>query len=233
MLKQQKLELKSGILLFAILVIWFDFLAGKASIWFFTSFDKIFNTQLSTSGFWLSFGVSFSSFIFVFLVLFFDKHWKWKFKFDYKKALVTILIGYVMIISLSVLTRFLISLVRTEITSQNQAIVNIIGKESKIGQIILVMFFAPIVEESLFRLGAIKLFSASKYGLILGLIVSSLYFGYVHIDAALWSGNYTELLWLIYYGGTGLVFGLVYTYNKNLIPSICLHLLVNSAILLY
>ncbi len=231
MFGEQKLELRSGFWLFAMLFIWFGWIGAYTTHRLFLIIDQTFNTAFARSGLWLNLGVFGLTSLFISIVLFFDKYWKWDFKFDYQRAIMTIVIGYFCIILLSIFTNYLMSLFRENAIPTNQVGVNAIGRESKLGQIILTMFFAPFVEELLFRLGMIKVFSSSRFGLIFGLIISSLYFGFVHIDQALYAGNYIELIWLIYYGGAGLVFGLVYVYNKNIIPAILLHFLLNSGVL--
>ena len=230
MIGEQKLEQKTGIFLFLILFIWFGWIGGYITFRFLSFIDYIFKTSFTFSRVALNLGVFFSSAVMILIVLFFDQKWKWKWKFNWEKALISMALGFAAIMVFSITTNWIMSLLREETISTNQVGVNAIGQESKLGQIILVAFFAPFVEEFLFRLGMIKFCGSTRFGVIFGVIASSLYFGFVHIDQALYQGNYIELVWLLYYGGAGLSFGLVYTYNKNIIPAILLHFLVNSSV---
>ncbi|MDD3028099.1 MAG: CPBP family intramembrane metalloprotease, partial [Erysipelotrichaceae bacterium] len=88
------------------------------------------------------------------------------------------------------------------------------------------IILAPVVEELFFR--GIIFRSFSRYNVVLGMVVSSLFFGFVHIYQALLAGDVSQLYYLIQYGGMGLVLAWVYVIRRNILSAIFVHLLNNA-----
>lgn len=91
---------------------------------------------------------------------------------------------------------------------------------------ITTIILAPLVEELFFR--GIIFRSFSKYNVVLGVVVSSLFFGFVHIYQALFAGDVSQLYYLIQYGGMGLVLAWVYVTRRNILSAVFVHLLNNA-----
>ena len=84
---------------------------------------------------------------------------------------------------------------------------------------------APITEELTFRKGISKIFKNKwVYATASGLI-----FGLLHVIG---SGNILEYLYVIPYGSLGFFFALAYYDTKSIYPSIIMHAIHNSALIL-
>ena len=84
---------------------------------------------------------------------------------------------------------------------------------------------APIAEEITFRKGVSKIFKNKwVYATASGLI-----FGFLHVMG---SGNPLEYLYIIPYGSLGFFFALTYYDTKSIYPSIIMHAIHNSALVL-
>ena len=84
---------------------------------------------------------------------------------------------------------------------------------------------APIAEEITFRKGIAKIFKNKwVYATASGLI-----FGLLHVIG---SGNILEYLYVIPYGSLGFFFALTYYDTKSIYPSIIMHAIHNSALVL-
>ena len=84
---------------------------------------------------------------------------------------------------------------------------------------------APIAEEITFRKGIAKIFKNKwVYATASGLI-----FGLLHVIG---SGNILEYLYVIPYGSLGFFFALTYYDTKSIYPSIIMHAIHNSALIL-
>lgn len=87
------------------------------------------------------------------------------------------------------------------------------------------LIFAPIVEELVFR-GA--LFSPfRKKQKVVGYLVSSLAFGFLHVYQSLLAGNFMDVLFLFSYGLLGSFMCKVYDETDSMVSSMGLHFLNN------
>ena len=84
---------------------------------------------------------------------------------------------------------------------------------------------APIIEEITFRKAIAKIFT-NKW---LYVIMSGLIFGYLHVFG---SNNILEYLYIIPYGSLGFFFALTYYETKSIFPSIIMHAIHNSVLIL-
>lgn len=88
---------------------------------------------------------------------------------------------------------------------------------------VVAIALAPFVEEMIFRGIIFHTFrNMSKWLAVLG---SSLLFGAVHVIPELTSGNWLEAIKILPYFATGLILGLVYEHQKNIMPCIGIHML--------
>jgi membrane protease YdiL (CAAX protease family) len=106
--------------------------------------------------------------------------------------------------------------------SNNQEVLNSLINAAtfdKVALIIFSVFFAPFVEEIVFRRAVFGFFE--KTSIPLAILISGLSFGFIHVL----SGDYVQL---IIYGSLGLA--LAYTYyrsNKNIMTVIAIHMIYN------
>jgi membrane protease YdiL (CAAX protease family) len=92
-----------------------------------------------------------------------------------------------------------------------------------VARFVFSLIFAPIVEESVFRGYAIAGIRP-RLGPVWALIISSLFFGLFHFGYGFWG--------MFQLAVTGLLYGLVFLWRKNLPASIFSHALVNLLLLL-
>jgi len=112
----------------------------------------------------------------------------------------------------------------TENSNNQEVLNNLLNSElfDKVSLIVFSVFFAPFVEEIVFRRAVFGFFE--KTSIPLAIIASGISFGFVHVL----TGDYVQL---IIYGSLGLV--LAYTYyrsNKNIITVITIHMIYNLII---
>lgn len=86
--------------------------------------------------------------------------------------------------------------------------------------------YAPIVEEIVFR-GAIYRTLEPKVGFWISGLIAGLSFGMIHVFESLLMGNYADVLYLLQYGGIGILFCFAYRVNRSIYSSMVLHFINN------
>ena len=86
--------------------------------------------------------------------------------------------------------------------------------------------FAPVVEEIVFREIIFKKLTL-RYNFWVGLLISSFLFGFIHVMDAVLMGHFEELIFIISYGGLGLMLALGYRYRDNGTINILMHFFNN------
>lgn len=86
-------------------------------------------------------------------------------------------------------------------------------------------FIAPIIEELVFR----KAFRDAIKNKWLFIVTSGLVFGLMHVIS---SSNLIELIYIIPYGILGIAFAYIYDINDSVFPSIMVHMLHNTILIL-
>lgn len=110
-------------------------------------------------------------------------------------------------------------------TSSNEQAVQTLVSSNPYLMLFTAGILAPIAEELTFRKGVSKLFKNKwVYATASGLI-----FGLLHVIG---SGNILEYLYVIPYGSLGFFFALTYYDTKSIYPSIIMHAIHNTALLL-
>lgn len=115
-------------------------------------------------------------------------------------------------------------------TSDNQAILVEMFAENKWLIAMMTIFFAPIVEEIVFRYAMISFEPKNR---IWTLVLSSFLFGFIHVSSALQSGNLSDLTNIIIYLVLGLVLGTIYLKKQKLIYPILVHGFYNAISVLF
>lgn len=135
------------------------------------------------------------------------------FKFIVKRYL--IMIGVMILVGIPVV------LLNNGKSSINQQEVNLLFKQSPILTLLLTSFYAPLVEETTFRLSIKKIFN-NKY---LFIIISGVLFGLLHVVS-----NYTNIynmLFIFQYSALGICLAKAYYDSKNIWVSISMHFIQN------
>ena len=110
-------------------------------------------------------------------------------------------------------------------TSSNEQAVQTLVNSTPYLMLFTAGILAPIAEELTFRKGVSKIFK-NKW---IYATASGLIFGLLHVIG---SGNILEYLYIIPYGSLGFFFALTYYDTKSIYPSIIMHAIHNSALIL-
>ena len=105
-----------------------------------------------------------------------------------------------------------ISLSTSTSQSENQALIQEASIRLPLMTILSTCFFAPIIEESVFRCGVFACLRG-RWNFVFSALLSSLLFGSIHIMDSLFSGNFVDVSYVIVYAGIGFV--LAYGYEKS------------------
>lgn len=145
------------------------------------------------------------------------------FKKNYKKILLTTLKYWLIGFVIMIVCNNLIALLPIK-GVENQASNESMFKQAPMIEAIMVILFAPLVEEIVYRL-SFKRFTSYKW---LFTIVTGLIFAFVHVMTSI--GSVRDLIMLIYlipYGALGCAFGYAYFKNDNIYGTMVFHSLHN------
>lgn len=107
-------------------------------------------------------------------------------------------------------------------TSDNQAVLESLITTNPLAMFLPVAIFIPIIEEILFR-GVILEFFEKRWGMIMGVIASSLLFGLMHVPSI------SSMVFLPIYFSLGAVLAFIYLKtNKNIMVPIVAHIINNG-----
>lgn len=109
--------------------------------------------------------------------------------------------------------------------SENQSALEPLVKNYAYIMLPVTIIGAPFVEELVFRKA---IFDTIKNPIV-AFVVSALSFGLIHVLMSLFTGNFTDMLNIIAYGGMGAVFAGLYLISKrNIMYPIALHMAQNT-----
>lgn len=140
--------------------------------------------------------------------------------------------AYTLIICLSGMFLFnivfalLINLIDGPVNSVNQSGLNSIMGYDNLKFIMMTVIFAPILEEIVFRGGIFRVLRG-KIGFFIAAFVSSFLFGFMHIFSSLLMGEFSDMVYLLLYGGLGMALAYAYEYNHSIFSCIILHMVYN------
>ena len=147
----------------------------------------------------------------------FKKNWKLSMDTSFKYWFIGLMIMCISNIVIGIITNLN--------TSSNEQAVQTLVSSTPYLMLFTAGILAPIAEELTFRKGVSKLFKNKwVYATASGLI-----FGILHVIG---SGNILEYLYIIPYGSLGFFFALTYYDTKSIYPSIIMHAIHNSALIL-
>ena len=190
----------------------------------------LFETQLENLSFAITFNTGLNFIIYGILTLLFIIFFKNLFRFDWKITKLNIrntikygLIGFGLMIVFVIANGLIYQYLNITETSVNQATLDFMFENGRIIDwvllVVFTVFFAPIVEEFVFR-KAIMTFFVTKP--LIGILLSGIAFGYIHVT----SGDYIQI---IYYMGIGMVLGFFYYRSKyNIYVPIIMHMIFNG-----
>ena len=147
----------------------------------------------------------------------FKKNWKLNMDIAFKYWFIGLMIMCISNIAISFITDLN--------TSSNEQSVQTLVSATPYLMLFTAGILAPIAEELTFRKGVSKIFKNKwVYATASGLI-----FGLLHVIG---SGNIVEYLYIIPYGSLGFFFALTYYETKSIYPSIIMHAIHNTALIL-
>lgn len=137
-------------------------------------------------------------------------------------------------IALLVVAGYLISLAASSIVmiitgavdSNNEQLIQEQMRSFPVLMIFTAVIYAPIVEEIVFR-GAIYRTLEPKFGFWISGLIAGLSFGMIHVIDSLLTGNFADVLYLLQYGGIGILFCYAYRVNRSIYSSMVLHFINN------
>ena len=147
----------------------------------------------------------------------FKKNWKLSMDTAFKYWFIGLMIMCISNIAIGIITNLN--------TSSNEQAVQTLVSSTPYLMLFTAGILAPIAEEITFRKGVSKIFKNKwVYATASGLI-----FGFLHVMG---SSNPLEYLYIIPYGSLGFFFALTYYDTKSIYPSIIMHAIHNSALVL-
>ena len=147
----------------------------------------------------------------------FKKNWKLNMDTAFKYWFIGLMIMCISNVAIGIITNLN--------TSSNEQAVQTLVSSTPYLMLFTAGILAPIAEELTFRKGVSKIFKNKwVYATASGLI-----FGLLHVIG---SGNILEYLYVIPYGSLGFFFALTYYDTKSIYPSIIMHAIHNSALIL-
>lgn len=131
-----------------------------------------------------------------------------------------------LILILNIAASIVVSFITQTDNSANQIGIESATKIQPLITVISASFFAPMIEECVFRAGA---FSAlRKYmRFSVAAVLSGLLFGSIHIVDSLATGNFVDVSYLIVYGVMGVVLALGYEKSNTIAVPIGIHVFNN------
>lgn len=112
-----------------------------------------------------------------------------------------------------------------KVTADNQEIIIAQFKRFPIPLFFMIVFFAPIIEEIVYREIIMKKLSGKGY--YFALIVSSLIFGFMHLLPSISQGNFLALIYIVQYSLLGGAFGFFLKKDETILSPMFIHLLNN------
>ena len=140
------------------------------------------------------------------------------FKKDFKKYMDYWAIAFALMIASNILITFILP----ESNATNQEIINDLLTKVPLYIIISSVIYAPIIEETIFRLSLRKVFKSDT----LFIIISGLVFGALHVVGSF--EKWSDLIFIITYSIPGFVFAYTLVKSKNILIPISLHMFHNG-----
>ena len=134
--------------------------------------------------------------------------------------------GCVQVLLLNILLSMLCAWLSSQTDSANQEVIRANVAAAPLFMLYSVLVFAPMVEESVFR-GGIFAFCRNHFGFWPSALVSAFAFGGIHVMDSLCIGQYTDLVYIIVYGGIGLFNAWYYERYGGIFASAGVHALNN------
>ena len=139
-------------------------------------------------------------------------------------------LGFFLNICANAIGSSIVKLFVDQSSSVNQQQVESLTKSIPAIMFFVTGFLAPIGEELIFR--GVIFTGLRKYNRFLAYVVSAFLFGFIHVMNSVFAGNIFEMVQMIPYAFSGLVFAYIYESTDNIWASILTHMTNNIFALL-
>lgn len=192
-----------------------------------------FNLSITSTNanIWLNFVVDLITALIAVIILrkFIMRQWK-----DFMNNKLSIIagcfLGFFLNICANAIGSSIVKLFVDQSSSVNQQQVESLTKSIPAVMFFVTGFLAPIGEELIFR--GVIFTGLRKYNRFLAYVVSAFLFGFIHVMNSVFAGNIFEMVQMIPYAFSGLVFAYIYESTDNIWASILTHMTNNIFALL-
>lgn len=199
---------------------------GTAIIkWTILTFDL--SVTSNTATIWLNFIIDFITAFIAVIILrnFIRRQWK-----DFMNNKLSIIVagcfmGFFFNICANAIGNSIVKLFVDQSSSVNQQQVETLAKSIPAIMFFVTGFLAPLGEELIFR--GLIFTGLRKYNRFLAYAVSAFLFGFIHVMNSVFAGNILEMVQMIPYACSGLVFAYIYETTDNIWGSILTHMTNN------
>lgn len=199
---------------------------GTAIIkWTILTFDL--SVTSNTATIWLNFIIDFITALIAVIILrnFIRRQWK-----DFMNNKLSIIVagcfmGFFFNICANAIGNSIVKLFVDQSSSVNQQQVETLAKSIPAIMFFVTDFLAPLGEELIFR--GLIFTGLRKYNRFLAYAVSAFLFGFIHVMNSVLAGNILEMVQMIPYACSGLVFAYIYETTDNIWGSILTHMTNN------
>lgn len=199
---------------------------GTAIIkWTILTFDL--SVTSNTATIWLNFIINFITALIAVIILrnFIRRQWK-----DFMNNKLSIIVagcfmGFFFNICANAIGNSIVKLFVDQSSSVNQQQVETLAKSIPAIMFFVTGFLAPLGEELIFR--GLIFTGLRKYNRFLAYAVSAFLFGFIHVMNSVLAGNILEMVQMIPYACSGLVFAYIYETTDNIWGSILTHMTNN------
>lgn len=188
-----------------------------------------FNLSITSTNanIWLNFVVDLITALVAVIILrkFIKRQWK-----DFMNNKLSIVVagcflGFFLNICANAIGSSIVKLFVNQSSSVNQQQVESLTKSIPAVMFFVTGFLAPIGEELIFR--GVVFTSLRKYNRFLAYVVSAFLFGFIHVMNSVFAGNIGEMIQMIPYVCSGIVFAYIYESTDNIWGSILTHMTNN------
>ena len=192
-----------------------------------------FNLSITSTNanIWLNFVVDLITVLVAVIILrkFIKRQWK-----DFMNNKLSIIagcfLGFFLNICANAIGSSIVKLFVDQSSSVNQQQVESLTKSIPAIMFFVTGFLAPIGEELIFR--GVLFTGLRKYNRFLAYVVSAFLFGFIHVMNSVFAGNIFEMVQMIPYAFSGIVFAYIYESTDNIWASILTHMTNNIFALL-
>lgn len=146
---------------------------------------------------------------------------------DKRRMMKTICVLVMIMLIANIVLSYVVSLLTNTESSVNQTQIESTRMLNPLLTVFSTCIFAPIVEECVFRGGVFR-YIRGKHGFLLATIISSLFFGSIHVMDSFFAGDFTDIAYVLVYAMIGIVLAIAYERTDSIITPICIHFISNT-----